>query len=106
LAAWRGLSEDRPCLLFLVRCLALAGCLTRLVTHVDPVLRAGPRTGSRATAILFGVVLRSLVAVMHGMDRVAVSEVRLMRRVLVVLFFIVLGSLAMVFSRLFVMMGG
>src|SRR5689334_22305297 len=54
---------------------------------------SGNLRGWRSSAIVFGVIFRSLPAVKDGLLSVAMRDQRLVRRVCVVLFFVVLGGL-------------
>jgi len=64
---------------------------------------SGNLRGWRSSAIVFGVIFRSLPAVKDGLLSVAMRDQRLVRRVCVVLFFVVLGGLMMMSRRLLVM---
>jgi len=64
---------------------------------------SGNPSGWRGSAVVLGVVFRSFPAVKDGLLCVAVRDQRLVRRVGVVLFLVVLRGLMMMSRRLLVM---
>ena len=71
----------------------------------SPITRhlSGNLRGWRGSAIVLGVVFRGFRAVKDGLLSVTMRDQRLVRRVRVVLFFVVLRGLMMVSRRLLVM---